>query len=256
MSGPRSSCDAARVRQLLPEPDAETDPIAAYVGAPRPALADRPWVLVNMVTSADGATAVDGRASGLGGPADAALFHALRTVPDVILAGAGTVRAENYGPAKPRGDRPPPRIAVVTASGNLDPSLRLFTEADPEQPPPIVITADACPNEALTRLEDVAEVIRAGEVVADLAIALRALRARGAEIVLCEGGPTLNGQLIAADLVDEWCLTLAPLLVGGISSRAAVGDAMAIPHRLDLDRMLEEDDVLLARYLRAGRTLS
>ncbi len=209
-----------------------------------------------MVTSADGATAVDGRASGLGGPADAALFHALRTVPDVILAGAGTVRAENYGPAKPRGDRPPPRIAVVTASGNLDPSLRLFAEADPEQPPPIVITADACPNEALTRWRRSPRSSGPARSSPTWPSPSGRSGPAGAEIVLCEGGPTLNGQLIAADLVDEWCLTLAPLLVGGISSRAAVGDAMAVPHRLDLDRLLEEDDVLLARYLRAGRAPS
>jgi 5-amino-6-(5-phosphoribosylamino)uracil reductase len=205
------------------------------------------------VASADGATAVDGRAAGMGGPPDAALFHALRTVPDVILVGAGTVRAENYGPAKPRGDRPPPRIAVVTASGNLDPSLRLFAEADPDQPPPIVITIEQCPSDALARLEQTAEVIRAGTEVADLDVALGALRAGGAEIVLCEGGPSLNGQLVAGDLVDEWCLTFAPLLVGGLSSRAAVGDAVGVPHRLVLDRLLEEDGVLLARYLRASR---
>ena len=243
------------MRQLLPSaPNGSgDDPLATYVAAERPPLPDRPWVLVNMVVSADGATAIDGRASGMGGEPDKRVFHALRAVPDVILVGAATARAENYGPAKRAGDRPPPRVAVVTASGDLAPSLRLFAEADPALPPPIVITSRGCDPARLARLESMAEVIVAGAEIADIGIALGALRARGASIVLCEGGPSLNGQLVARDLIDEWCLSLAPMLVGGISSRAAVGDAAPQPIPVVLDRLLEEDGVCFARYLRAGR---
>jgi riboflavin biosynthesis pyrimidine reductase len=241
------------VRQLLPVPSTDADPVAAYVAADRVAPADRPWLLVNMVVSADGATAIDGRAGGMGGDADRRLFHALREVPDVILVGAGTARAENYGPAKPRPGKPAPRVAVVTASGDLDPSLRLFAEADPAAPPPIVITGSGCPADRLGQLDARAEIIQTGADVADLGLALGALRQRGAAIVLCEGGPALNGQLIARDLVDEWCLSLAPLLVGGISARAAVGDPVSDPRPLVLDRLLEDDTVCFARYLRAER---
>jgi riboflavin biosynthesis pyrimidine reductase len=167
-------------------------------------------VLVNMVVSADGATAVDGRAGDMGGEPDRRLFHALRTVPDVILVGAGTARAENYGPPKARPGRPAPRLAVVTGSGRLEPSLRFFAAADPALPPPFVITVADCPPERLAALEERAEVIQAGASAADLGVALGALRQRGAQVVLCEGGPTLNGQLVARDLVDEWCLSVAP----------------------------------------------
>lgn len=240
------------VRQLLPEPSGDLDPVAGYVAAEREALPDRPWVLVNMVVSVDGATAIDGRAGGMGGDADQRLFHALRQIPDIILVGAGTARAENYGPAKPRPGKPAPRVAVVTASGDLDASLRLFAEADPATPP-IVITGTECPADRLAPLEGKAEILRAGAAVADLGLALGALRQQGAEIVLCEGGPSLNGQLVARDLVDEWCLSLAPLLVGGISSRAAVGDPLTDPLPMVLDRVLEEDGVCFARYLRTGR---
>jgi riboflavin biosynthesis pyrimidine reductase len=241
------------VRQLLPEPSGEADPVAAYVAARRRAPSDRPWLLVNMVVSADGATAIDGRAGGMGGEPDRRVFHALREIPDVILVGAGTARAENYGPAKPRPGKPAPRVAVVTASGDLDPSLRIFAEADSAAPPPIVITGQGCPSDRLAALEARAEVIQAGAGIADLGLALGALRKQGAEIVLCEGGPALNGQLIARDLVDEWCLCFAPLLVGGISSRAAVGDPVADPRPLQLERLLEDDGVCFARYLRAER---
>jgi RibD C-terminal domain len=78
------------MRQLLPEHITEVDPVALYTADVRARINDRPWVVVNMITSIDGATAVDGRSGGLGGPADKAVFRALREVPDVILVGAWT----------------------------------------------------------------------------------------------------------------------------------------------------------------------
>ena len=114
---------------------------------PARAPADRPWVLVNMVASLDGAITIADRSGGLGGPADKAMFSALRGVADVVMAGAGTVRAEGYGPARPsdavravrraRGQAEVPRIAVVTRSLDLDLATPLFTEA---VEPTIVIT--------------------------------------------------------------------------------------------------------------------
>lgn len=242
------------MRLLLPRPldgDGVLDDAAAaalVAGEAREPTGDRPWLVVNMVASLDGATAVDGVSGALGGPADRVVFHALRGVADVVLVAAGTARAEGYGPPRPRPDGAPgPRLAVVTRSGDLDPGARLFGGGDP-----IVLTCEACPADRRAALAAVTEVVVAGVAQVDLALALAQLGARGAGVVLCEGGPTLNGQLVAADLVDEWCLTLAPVLAGGDAKRAAVGaPAAAPPSPLALDRVLvaDEGDALL-RYVR------
>ena len=137
----------SRVRQLLPEPIDPIDPIAGHAEAARPRPPDRPWVMCNMVASVDGATAVDGVSGPLGGAGDRAVFTALRSMADVILAAAGTVRAEGYGPPRTpdaqqterlgRGQTRWPRIAVVTSSLDLDLTTALFTDAPVA---PIVIT--------------------------------------------------------------------------------------------------------------------
>jgi len=239
------------VRQLLPHPRDDVDPVALYAADARPAPPERPWVVVNMIASADGATAIEGRSGTLGAPADRIVFGALRAVADVVLVGAGTVRAERYGPVRPQGDRPPARIAVVTSSGDLDPGLRLFAEADPAEPPPLVLTCDACPAPRRAALEAVAEVVLTGDQLVDLPRALAHLADRGAAVVLAEGGPSLNGQLVADGLVDEWCLTFAPALVGGLSPRAAVGAPPAGGVvALHLDRLLADGDHCFARYVR------
>jgi riboflavin biosynthesis pyrimidine reductase len=245
------------VRRLWPDP-AEIDDVDALVASDeRPAPAERPWLLVNMITSLDGSVAVEGRSGGLGRPADKAVFSALRAVADVVMAGAGTVRAERYGPAKPteaqragrraRGQDEVPRIAVVTRSADLDPAARLFAE---DGPLPIVVTCDAAPAERRRALEEVAEVLVAGHDDVDLTVALAELRGLGASVVTCEGGPHLNGDLVAADLVDEWALSVPPLLVGGHEGRAAIGPSPAAPRGLALDRLLEGDGLLLGRWLR------
>jgi len=240
------------VRQLLPEPSHDVDPAALYRADARPVPSGRPWVVVNMIASADGATTVGGLSGPLGGPGDRQVFGALRSVADVVLVGAATVRAERYGPVRQRGDvGSVARVAVVTASGELDPGLRLFAEADPARPP-VVLTCEACPPDRRDGLAAVADVVVAGGDRVDLAAALSLLAGRGAAVVLAEGGPSLNGQLVAGDLVDEWCLTLSPYLVGGTSARAAQGpDVDGAARPLRLDRLLVDDDGLcFARYLR------
>lgn len=208
----------------------------------------RPWVVVNMVASADGATAVAGRSGALGGPTDKLVFQALRAAADVVLVAAGTARAEGYRPARPRPDGSPgPRIAVVTRSGDLDPAAELFAAGSP-----IVLTCAACPADRQAALAEVAEVVVVGDDDVDLGAALAELGRLGAAVVLCEGGPTLNGQLVSADLVDEWCLTVSPLLAGGDAKRAAIGSIPADPPvGLALERVLADDDgLLLLRYVR------
>jgi riboflavin biosynthesis pyrimidine reductase len=224
------------VRQLFPNPLDEVDPAACYTGDDRTGPR---WVLVNMITTADGATAVAGRSGGLGGPADKRVFAAIRSVADVILVGAGTVRAENYGPA-----RTAARLAIVTARLDLDPDARVFTGDDR----PMVFTtstADADRRAALERVADVV-VVNDGDRVD-----LRAAVARLDGVVVCEGGPTINGQLIAEDLVDELCVSVAPLLAAGSSSRIAHGPDLDEPRRLQLVRVLEEDGLLFLRYVRS-----
>lgn len=246
------------MRRLWPDPIDVDDVDAVVAAEPRPAPPERPWVLVNMVASLDGAIAVDGRSDPLGGPADKAVFFALRAVADVVLAGAGTVRAEGYGPVRPsasqraarraRGQEEVPPVAVVTRSLDLDPGSRLFTAVD--GPRPIVITCDAAPAERRRALEEVADVVVAGHDDVDLRAALAELRGLGHAVVTCEGGPLVNGDLVAADAIDEWDLTVSPLLAGGQGGRSAVGPAPVDPRRFRLERLLEGDGLVLGRWVR------
>jgi len=227
------------VRQLLPTFVDPVDPMAVY--ADPPVAAGRPGVRFNMIASVDGATAVDGVAGGLGGEADRALFALLRRLADVVLVAAGTVRAEGYGPS-------PVPIAVVTRSCRLDWDSRFFTA---QVARPVVVTVATAPAEARARAAEVADVVVAGERDVDLARALDVLGARGWRAVLCEGGPTLNGQLAAAGLLDELCLTLSPRLVGGDAKRLLAGPLLPGPPTLTLASACEEDGFLFLRF-RAG----
>jgi riboflavin biosynthesis pyrimidine reductase len=247
------------MRRLWPDPGEVEDITALVAAEARPAPDDRPWVLVNMIASLDGAIAVEGRSGGLGGPADKAMFSALRGVADVILVGAGTARGERYGPARPseairaarrqRGQHEAPRIALVTRSLDLDLGAALFTEVER---PSIVITCAAADPDRQAAAAKVAELVVVGEDRVDLVAAMAALRTSGAEVVTCEGGPSLNGHLVAADLLDEWDLTLSPLLVGGGAGRASRGAHPAHPVGMRLDRLVEADAHLLGRWLRAS----
>jgi len=237
------------MRELWPEPDDDVAIERRLADDPRPSPGDRPWVLVNMIASIDGATAVEGTSGSLGGDGDARMFRAVRALPDAIVVGAATVRAENYGPARPtaavreertdRGQVPVPPIAVVTRGGDLDPELPLFTGHGPR--PLVYVGADA-PAERRQRLATLAEVVTADDADVALTDVLGDLARRGASVVLCEGGPSLNGQLVAEDLVDEWCLSLAPRLVAGESARVARGALPPTPLGMVLHRVVSDDE--------------
>ncbi|WP_345383060.1 pyrimidine reductase family protein [Pseudonocardia yuanmonensis] len=208
----------------------------------------RPWVRVNFVSSLDGAVSVDGRSGGLGTPADKAVFGTLRRLADVVLVGAGTARAERYrGARRPAiGRDAPPPIAVVTGSAALEPDLGLFTDTFV---PTIVLTTAGAPPERRAALREAgADVVE----LPDLAVPtlLGELERRGMRRVLCEGGPGLHGDLIAAGAVDELCLTLSPLLAAGDAGRIAHGPAGRAPEGMALASVLEEDGTLLLRYVR------
>ncbi len=246
------------MRQLLPELVEDVDPQAVHAALPREAPEDRPYVLVNMIESMDGAAVVDGVSGGLGGPGDKLMFRAVRAVPDVILVAAGTANAEHYraprlsaearAARRERGQAATPRLAVVTGRLSIDLSLGLFT--DPGDQRPLVITAESAPTNRRDEVEAVAEIIVAGETTVDLADALAQLRRRGSSVVLGEGGPSMNGGLVDRDLVDEWCVSLSPTLAGGDSRRIVSGAPPAL-RPLRLERVFEHDSMLFLRYLRA-----
>jgi riboflavin biosynthesis pyrimidine reductase len=263
--GPVAADDADDVHV----PD-DVDPAEVYGADSRLPLGDRPWVLANMIASVDGAaTDPTGRSAGLGGPADRQVFSAIRAVADIVLAGAGTVRTERYGPAlmppsledarRARGQSARPRIAVVTRSLVLDLELPLFREATDEDRPLVITTTAGLDRVRSTAgatatqdLAMVAEIVVAGDESVDWDTAVRALRATArAGVVLVEGGPNTIAQLVAADLVDELCLTVSPQLAGAGGQRIVVGVESEAPRRLALDRVLIEDDYLFLRYLRA-----
>jgi riboflavin-specific deaminase-like protein len=247
------------VRSLLPQFNDPVDLPSLYLTQPRPAIEARPWVLLSMVTSSDGATAVDGRSGALGGEGDRLVFHAVRAVPDVVLVAAGTVRAESYGAPSPsaavrelrtaHGMAPAPRLAVVSRSLDLEPDARFLRDAT-EGNRPWLITVDQADAGRLQELAPhLDRVIIAGTHSVDLGVALAAMRQQGVATVLSEGGPSLNGQLIAQGLVDELCLSVAADLVGGASGRIATHPTERLT-RLTLDWVLEHDSALFLRYRR------
>jgi riboflavin biosynthesis pyrimidine reductase len=229
----------------------------------------RPFVRVNMVTTLDGAIALGGRAGDISGPADRSLFFVLRSLADVVLVGAGTLRAENYGPVKlsedvqqtrvGRGQSPLPRLAVVTHRVDLDFGSRPFVGTGQR---PIVIAPGGADPGALAEARLVADVVVVGKETVDLGSALASLGDQGIRHILCEGGPTLNESLVAASLADEFCLTLSPKLAPGAGKgvvRGWLGDHIAdqasrpVAGLMDLGlvHVLEEDGFLFLR-LRAS----
>jgi riboflavin biosynthesis pyrimidine reductase len=218
------------MRRLFPHSADHVTLREAYdVARPRPA--DRPWVALCMVSSLDGSTVIDHNSRALSNPADQELLITLRSLVDMVVVGANTVRKEGYGP--PRQENL--RIAVLSRTADFDFSLPLWTSGRavlllPEDAPSVPVPS-----------------VRAGRGGVDLAAAMGQL---DADVVQAEGGAHLNGMLAAADLVDELNLTLSPLLAGGGGPRL-LADAPDLAHRMQLAHVLEDDGFLFTRYLRA-----
>ncbi|WP_419841362.1 dihydrofolate reductase family protein [Candidatus Poriferisodalis sp.] len=247
------------MHRLYPLPSSPTDPATAS-GPRRVSHAQRPWLLLNMVASIDGAAAVDGRSRGLSSSPDRAMFDALRARADLILVGARTANAERYGPPQRAGGgsagKPGARIAVVSGTLSVCSDLPLFGSHPPPAPLPLVVTTTDADAAAADRFAGRAELMRVGEGSVDLSVLMSRLGSQGAQVVLCEGGPALNASLLAADLVDEVNLTHAPLAVGRDSPRiaSASGDAPATaPRGFTLEQVVVRDGVLFVRWTRARR---
>lgn len=222
-----------QAQRLFPLPQQPVTLLEAYdVARPRPT--SRPWIGLCMVSSLDGSTVVggaeDGNSRPLSDPTDQQLLLTLRSLADVILVGASTVRRDGYGPPA----TPGLRVAVVSRTADFDFDLPLWKS-----------------GRALLLLpEDAVEVpvasIRAGHGGIDLAGAIAQL---DAEFVQAEGGPSLNGLLTDADLIDELNLSLSPQIVGGDGPRVTT-NAGPVEHRMRLAHVLEHDSFLYTRYLR------
>lgn len=214
------------------------------------------WMRVNFVASVDGAVSANGLSGGLSGAADKRVFDLLRRLCDVVLVGAGTVRAEGYGPMRlepdaaawrsASGRAAQPVFAIVSGSLNLDPASRVFTEAPVRA---IVVTTGASPVAKRGALARVADVIVCGDDALDVDAMLAEFARRGLGHVLCEGGPTLYGTILAADRADELCLTASPVLEAGIAGRITSG-LLSEPLKLTLTQVLASDGTLMLRYLR------
>ena len=223
------------------------------------AVRDRstPWLRVNFIASIDGAATSDGLSEGLGTPADRRVFDILRRLCDVVVVGAGTVRAEGYGPMRLdppavawRADHSLPEhpvFAIVSAGLDLDPASPIFADAPVR---PIVVTVTDAPADRMAALARVADVLIAGESTVDTATMRSLLADRDLRQIHCEGGPRLFTDLIRDDAVDEVCLTVGPTLEGPGGRRIVDGDPSGVRRRMDVAHVLNGDGTLLLRYVR------
>lgn len=226
--------------------DAEIERLYAYPSD------DGLWVRTSFVSTIDGAaSADDGRSGSLGGDMDSRVFGVLRSLADVVVVGAGTARTEGYRPAgfdeiqlarrKRLGLAPSLPIAVVSRRLDIPDALLV--------PGQIVVTAADASADDIARLRETVDVIAAGEGAIDWSAALAALSHRGLTRVMCEGGPSLHGELIALDLVDEVCVTIAPVMAAGGAPRISHGPT-AVDRPMRVGHAFEADGVLLTRWVR------
>lgn len=240
------------IRLRSPDPAGsavDDDTIAGLYGRP----AD-PTLRVNFVTSIDGAVELDGHSAGLSGGPDKRVFGILRMLCDALVVGAGTLRHEGYRALRLDERRQAwrmaaglpayPTLVVVSGALDLDPRQAAFADAPVR---PVILTHRRAPHRP--DLAEVADLVAVGEDSIDLRAAVALLRGRGHHQLLCEGGPMLFGGLNAADLVDEVCLTVSPLLTGAGSGRITAGPTSP-PRTMALRHVLAADDVLLLRYTR------
>lgn len=232
----------------LPELYAYPDPVGRW------------WVRSNFITSLDGGATAGGTSGAFAAPGDKALFALMRELADVIVVGAGTVRVENYGGAhmsaaarqarRDRGQTEVPPIAIVTRSGRLDRDMRVFTETEVA---PLVLTTAAAAAQTRERLGPLADVVACSggdDTEVDIAAVVTALAGRGLPRVLTEGGPSLHSDIIEADLLDDLCLSLAPVLVGGQAPRIATGAGQVLTGMRRAHLLADEAGYLYTRYVR------
>ena len=249
------------LHRIHPEP-AALDPAEAIsgLGWNELAPAERPYLALNMVSTADGKAAVEGRTRAISSETDRAIFHNLRTQADAIMAGAGTLRTERYGPvvkndelrAKREREGLSPEALAVVVSGRLHIPVDIPLLQDPNSRVVILTQSD----DELSGHRAQVEYLRTETGPFDIRPLMERLRSEyGVRSVLCEGGPTLNASLIPYGLVDELFLTIAPTLAGGEDALTIVaGPPLPELVGLELVWALEEAGELYLRYRVSNRT--
>ena len=246
-------------RQLLPHPaTVDVGALLSTLPSDLQPPDNRPYTLANFVASADGRASVEGRSGGLGDDGDRAMFHGLREHVDAILAGTRTLRSESYGRLLGKSERrdrrraagrsPEPLACIVSRSGKVPTEIPLFAEPEAR----IVIYTTRAPDISAAAAQ--VEVVVLSEDELSLGEVSRRLRSdHGVRTLLCEGGPTLFGALLAEDLVDELFLTLAPKLAGGEDELPITsGRALDPPRELVIRWLLERNGSLYLRYSLRG----
>ena len=221
------------------------------------------WVRGLMVATADGAARSEvGLSGGISSAGDRLVFGTIRGMADAILVGANTIRTEGYGGMKARpelaarraasGQRPAPRIAIVTRTGSLDTDAGVFVDSDE---PPIVFVPESLPDDKRAELSQASEVISAGIDQVEMSEVITYLARIGLPRIVCEGGPTILGELAAQNLLNELCLTVTPLLAGGAYPNGdrtpRILDSAVLPSPpavLSLEHVLEDNGTLFLRY--------
>lgn len=218
------------------------------------AVADRETTRVraNFISSADGAVTLHNKAGGLGSKNDQRLMRVMRAISDIVIVGAGTVRAEGYGGLglhpddhtwrKERSLSENPRMAIVTNSGDLNPEMSFFKKAEVR---PLVITHA---NARVGHLTDVADILVAGPDKVEVSELTKKLSESGYTQILCEGGPHLFGSFLDEDLINEVCLTISPLFVGGDAHRIVYSKVEKKRPFKILSALQDADSMLYLRY--------
>ena len=213
--------------------------IADHYRAPK-----APWVRANMITSQDGHfVGANNTSRDLTGPADFKLLLLLRALSDVVLVGAKTARLENYRQPKPRPEfeflaQPAPRLAVVSESLEFDLDSNMFTGG--QEPPIIINVGETHPSAELAKRAQVIPIAKSE----NFGIAIIATLSQiGLTKVTCEGGPKLLAEMLAADVVDEYDLTISPIQVGGTAQFAE-----SLPADWDLVGTATADDYQFQRF--------
>lgn len=200
------------------------------------ASAAKPWMRCNMVSTVDGsATGAAGDSGSINNDADGRVFRVLRDLADVIVVGAGTAKAESYGPA----DRP---IVLVSRKAQVPESLR-------DAPAGSVYLATCSRSDGVDAARELLgeeHVLTLGSHRVDLALLKKELADRGWVHQLCEGGPHLLRDLVFQGCVDELTATTVPQIVGGGYGRITEG--APVETELDLTLLLEDHGTLLGRW--------
>lgn len=247
------------MQRLYPDPAVALDPEAIYdmlrddLPEPPP---ERPYLLLNMVTSVDGKAALKGSTRGIGSPVDKRLMRAIRAATDGVLNGAATLRAEKvdsrvgdeYAARRmARGLSPEPLAILLSRTGDLPLERRYFTHPGITR---LVILGEAATPERRAALAERAELLIAPGAEPDLMWVVHTLREiYNVRYLLVEGGPHVNGSLFAAGLVDEICWTLAPKIIGGGESLTLVnGPALPTPLPLILHSAYLHEGEFFMRY--------